>query len=299
MTKISPEVFEAIVTSLTRSPKFSTACEVVGIAEKTLYRWLAKSQAGDPSFCFEYLEEGTVTPLHVAVKQAQQIYAQGLVADAEHVARYGEYRVTHHRGQPCYQISKEFLSWTDEELSALGLDRYKRDENGELIPVLEWHPPSAQLRLAALAARAPKLYGAKVEHNINQKVSLGVHVVPNRPMLPPLPVEVLPAPAVPTVEAEDIDFLELPKSEPATEAAPALAPEEGRAGPNPDVKAYSPLRASLEALAAARASQPASVATQGAAPQRPPVPIHRNYSGSAERDGIGPGIVRPGGVKIA
>jgi hypothetical protein len=266
--KRGSEIYNAICESLTQSPKFSVACRKVGISEKTLYQWLGKSQQGDPSFVFDYLD--AATPLHVAVKQAQARYVIAFVQDSEHDARFGTYKQTYFKGQPCWQQDPKFLSWTDDQLQQLGLDRYLRDENGELVPVMEWHPPSAQLRLAALAARQPKLYGTKITHDVNQRVNLGVHVVPTQPKPLPPAVEVL-RPSLAAPEIEPSDFTELPpgafeeEPEPETDIGldddyRSIEPDEVEQpelpsatglGPNPAIdRRPTELRRHFEALAA-------------------------------------------------
>lgn len=68
--------------------------------------------------------------------------------------------------------------------------------------------------------------------------------------------------------------------------------DEPSAGPNPEVKkTYSPLRAQLEAIAAAKAAQPVQPG--------PPRPIIQPSQPINEREGIGSGTVPPGGTKIA
>jgi hypothetical protein len=246
--KRGQEIFSAICESLTNDPTFKKACAAVGIAEKTFYQWIGKSQQGDPDFLFYYLDSTTLTPLHVAVKQACTIYHQGFLQDAEQVARFGLYRKTYYKGQPQFERDPALDTWTDEQLNQLGMDRYLRDENGKFIPVMEWHPPSDAKVLAVLQARHGKLYSTKISHDVNQKVSLGVTVVqPKRPE----PVTVVSAPALPAPEqVTDAEFTE---AEPDLDFLDEVKPPAG----NPEVKREaSPLRAELEEQLARRGKKP-------------------------------------------
>jgi hypothetical protein len=194
-----PEAFKKISTLLTRDPRFKTALEVCGLHEATGYRWLGRSQQGDASFLFEWLDTEQLTPFHTAVKQAQAIYYQTIVQDVEHHALNGRYRETFYKGQRQYERDPTLDIWTDEQLQALGMDRYLRDKHGNCIPVKEWHPPPVQLQLAVLAARAPRQYGTRITHDVNQKVALGVTVKP---------APVLPRPEVPALPVIDGEFTE-------------------------------------------------------------------------------------------
>jgi hypothetical protein len=245
MTKKSPGVFREFCDHLTRDPRLKSACQKIGLSETQLYRWLARSQQGDLEFAFHFLDDKNPTPLHVAIRQAQTIYHQSLVSEAEHVGMYGRWVPAHYKGQPTYQRDPTLDGYTDEELRAEGRDRYKRDpETGELMPVMIWEPPATQLMLAVLTARAPKVYGTKIQHTVDQRVNLGVTVV-QPPKITPPPVTVVETPALPPPEVTEAEFTEEPD--------PSFLDGE-YSEPEPPEVSYeaTPLRRELEQLAAAR-----------------------------------------------
>jgi hypothetical protein len=296
--KNDPAIFAKFLASLEEDPTFKRACQICSITSTTLYRWLGASQKFDPAFVVKYLDDEP-TPFHIAVKQAQQIYYHAFVQDAERSAKFGDYRQTYFRGQPQYHQDPQFMNWDPKDLHALGIDPYLRDSNGNLLPVMEWHPPSAALRLAALAARAPKLYGTKIEHNVNTRTSLGVTVVQqNKPAAALPPVEIVPTLPAPEPGAEDAEFTEADFLDPETDEKAAyweratVAADEPEPAPvvsgNPEVsKAPSPLRAELEALARLRARNP-----------RPQALPRGTGSGSSDQDDCAPRPIPPGAMKL-
>jgi hypothetical protein len=279
--KRGPETFRAICASLESNPRYKLAAAKVGISEKTFYQWLGQSQQGDPNFAFHYLDPNELTYLHNAVKQATSIFHHSLIQACEAESLTGVWKPTFYKGQRQYERDPALDVYTDEQLAALGMDRYKRDANGQFIEVLEWHPPTAQLRLAVLAARAPRAYGT-TRVDINQKTTLGVTVVKPAPAAVPPPVEVVATLPPPVVEADFDDPEADEKADYWQRAADAAVddtnhPATGEVG-NPEVsRAPSPLRAELEALAKLRAKNP-----------RPTALVRNTGSIGTDRDDCGP-----------
>jgi hypothetical protein len=219
----SVETFLALLTALEKNPSVKAACDAVGISERVFYQWISRSQAGDPAFVFEYIDEGTA--LHQAVKHAQSIFYQSLAGAAEHRALAGHTAQVFFRGRPMYRLREEYMLMADDALADLqrcGVDVFERDEDGKLVPVLEHHAPPVQLQLGILSGRLPKVYGSKIEHNVNQKTQLGVHIVKQPALAPPVPVQIV-APSLPPPSEEveegifvesnsddDLDFLTVP-----------------------------------------------------------------------------------------
>jgi hypothetical protein len=304
MTKKSAETFTALCDAVSQSLPYETAAKTIGIGAATLWRWIKESREGRPEYVFDY--QGERMALHDAMKQCSSISYVAILQSAEHRARYGVYVQAHYKGRPQWQEDPALMPFSDEELERLGLDRWLRDERGQLVPVLIWEPPPVQLIQTVLAARFPKLYGHKQQIEVTK--SGGVSVIKHehsyaRPPEPVVakPVEVIAPPPEIVVEEPEVEEIAPEADDGAdrywTRQLDQIAPEAEEpvpmppSGPNPAVKRDSPLRRELEALAAARAAAPPP-------PLRPPPPVNR--SPSVERDtDCGPGNPRPGGTKIA
>ena len=300
MTKMSAETFTALADAVAASLPYEAAARSVGLSEASLWRWIKESKNGNPAFVFEY--QGERMALHEVLKQNASIGHVAILQSAEHRARYGVWTQSHYKGRPQYQEDPRYYGWSDEDFELLGIDpsqRWLRDEDGALVPVMIWEPPPVQLLQTVLAARFPKVYGHKQQIEVNQKQT-GVTVVKHQFERPPeiaKPVEVIAAPildAEPEATFEEIAPEEIKSAlhpecsadlpEPVPVEEPEAMPEPGH---NPEIKKeYSPLRAQLEALARARAAA-------GPQPVRPPP-----SNGFGDRDDSAPLTVRPVGVKI-
>jgi hypothetical protein len=334
--KRSPETFLAICARLEKSPKVNKACTAVGITERLYYKWIERSQAGEPDMVFDYIDERT--PFHVAVKHAVAIYTQSLAAHVEDVALNGYERQTFFRGQPQYHLKDSFKGRNIAELPP-DVDPWERDAEGNLVPVLEHHPAPVQLQLAVLAGRMPKVYGTRISHDVTSRVNLGVHVVKPKSLAPPQPVEVvqpsLPAPDnVTEGEFSDLDFLgpapepyvdpeESAKNEYWQAQLDAVEPEpvrdwttdhpvpkapicqdtaSGILPKSPDQTGPNPLinKSSSPMRQRLEALVAEQRAKAGPAPTlQPPAPTNRSTSVINEHEGIGRGTVPPGAIKVS
>jgi hypothetical protein len=221
--KAGKEAFTAICTMLTQDPRFKRALAKVKVHETTGYRWLRRSQQGDPSYQFVWLDDAPVF-FHVAVAQAQAMYYHSVIQQAEHYAFFGRTRETRFKGERVYRRDPELDLFTDEQLLERGItSRYLRDElTGEPIPETEHHDAPVQLQLAVLQARAPKIYSTKISHEVSSRVSLGVTVVQPPKVAPPVTVVQPPAiePPRDVIEGEyteappKLDFLDEPPKPP-------------------------------------------------------------------------------------
>jgi hypothetical protein len=291
MTKKSPEVFQKLCDLVADSLPWETAAKAIGISAATLWRWIKDSKAGSPEFIFDY--QGEQIALHDALKQCASMSHVAILQSAEHRARYGCYLQAHYKGRPQWQEDPDLMKYSDSELEALGIDRWQRDEKGALVPVLIWEPPPVQLLQTVLAARFAKVYGSKQQIEVTNKTG-GVSVIRHQHSFekPPEPVAVIPPPIIvePDEDADkqaywerQLDEVEQAEVEvePESEETEAMA-----TGPNPEViKADTPLRRELEALARAR---------RDAAPQ----PIRPPPASAAVEPDRDTGHVRPGGFKV-
>jgi hypothetical protein len=295
--KKSPDTFAKICEAICNSPSYANAARAVDIGESTLWRWIAESQSGNPEYVFEFM--GEQVPLHVAMKSARKMAAAGIIQNLEHRALHGDYRQTFYKGQPQWQLDPKLLGWTDEELSALGMDRYQRDENGELVPVIEWTPPPVALALAVAAAHYPKLYGSHSEVTVNNRnsgVTTVKHVYGDKPKPLPAPVEVL-APPIAAGDDDLSDLLGEPSAE-SIEVSEIETPAAPMASPAPDQPAEYQRRSAgpmtdLERDLLSRLKQPTG------APRVGLVSVARVERDDLDPARTGPGTVRPGGMKIA
>jgi hypothetical protein len=205
--KKSPETFAAICEAICNSPSYANAARAVGIGEATLWRWIGLSQNGDSDFVFEWM--GEQVPLHVAMKSARKMAAAGIIQNLEHRALHGDNLQSFYKGQPQWQLDPALFSWSDDELQALGMDRYQRDEKGKLIPVIIHTPPPVALALAVASAHYPKMYGNHSEVTVNNRnsgVTTVKHVYGDKAKALPAPVEIL-APPIATTDDDLSDLL--------------------------------------------------------------------------------------------
>jgi hypothetical protein len=308
MTKKCAAAYEAICNSLCTSPTFANAARTVGISEATLWRWVGLSQAGSEEMIFSWM--GDVAPLHVHMKAATRAAAATVVQNLMHRAIHGDTTQSMYKGQPQWQLDPKLLSWTSEELSALGLDPYARDEKGNLIPVLITTPPPVALALAAAAAFYPKTWGNNsqvVVENRNSGVTVVEHRYGNKPKALPVPVQVL-APPVDTGDDDDLTDLLGPApdrgEEPVVESTDddAQRDQAPAAAPPPQATVVDPRYGALNAeqlgmLAKLRATSTVSIS----APTQPGAIVERFSVTDADDTNprrVGPGEIPKGGMKM-
>jgi hypothetical protein len=211
--KKSQETFRILADSICTSPTYANAARKAGIAESTLWAWIAASQRGEEGFTVdEYLGQKDL-PLHEILRLCTRIAHASIVQNLEHRALHGDALQSFYKGQPCFELDPALLSWTTEELQALGMDPYKRDAQNNLIPVMVKTPPPVALALAVAAAHWPRIYGAKSEVTVNNR-NTGVttirHEFANKPL--PAPVEVREIAYQPQPDADlgdDVDLSDI------------------------------------------------------------------------------------------
>jgi hypothetical protein len=307
MTRKSPEIFEAICNAICNSPSYANAARTVGISEASLWRWIGESQRGNPEFEFEWM--GDRAPLHTHMKAATRAAAATIVQNLMHRAIHGDVQHSFYKGQPQYKLCPKLLSWTSEELSALGLDPYARDEKGNLIPVLITTPPPVALALAAAAAFYPKVWGNNSQitvENRNSGVTTVKHVFADKAKSLPAPVEIL-APPVDVGDDDDDDLRDLLGEEPSVESADVVdAPAEPMASPSPPPPQSAPAASdrfgasSMTPEQLAMLSKLRATAVSASASPRPTAMVERfSDADDTNPNRVGPGEIPKGGVKMA
>ncbi len=287
MTKRTPETLTAICDVIAGGVMSQAeAARRCGVSVASFWAWISQSQRGSPDLVLpEYLGEANM-PFHKAVAVARRLALHDVVGRMETRAISGSVEKVFYQGRPTFVEDETLAHLTDEDLVTFGIpDRYLRDQLGHRIQNTIVHEPPVALVLAVASANFPKVYGAKSEVNINQKTSLGVTIVkrdynaPHKVAAPPEVqiVEHQPEAVSDAVVAEITDEV---GDEPEVE--PTLMPTPIR--PSGDIP-LTPLQMDL----LQRSKLPPS--SERAAPVAKPY--------IREQDDCGPGVVPPGGFKMA
>ena len=230
MTKKTPETFSMICDAIvSESSSLQAAATAARISAATLFRWLAASSAGDAEFIFEWGDYGTA-PLHIHVKNATRLAVVILQSEAVRLATKGFKRLQIVNGKVQYEERLDIppgLSEDDMELGWGVRDRWKRDANGNLIPLYADEAPNPLLMTQVLKALGPSQWSRDERKALNVNHSGGVTIASHRQ--PPAAVPKLThtvvkaaiemaaeedAPHVPgfVEEPPDDDFAEIPEN---------------------------------------------------------------------------------------
>jgi hypothetical protein len=189
MTKATAETFITLCDALVADPGIANACRVARIGESTYWRWIAECAQDPTKHVFEFGEYGAMN-FAQAVHLTQKIAVAILHAEALRKARHGNKRIKTFQGKVMYQERLDIppdLTPDEMEICYGVRDRYTRDDDGNLIPLMEWEPPSDAIILGVLQ----KLGGSawRDTKDVNVKMSGGVMVVGNKsqPQIPHQP----------------------------------------------------------------------------------------------------------------
>ena len=160
MAKHTPKPLAAICDRLIAQPYLKPAARSVGIDPSTLFAWLEKSRA-DP-------------PFHQHVAAAMRMSVLLIESNARELALNGFDEVVTFQGRVQYELDPRYVGVDDDTMVKLRLNkpsveyhRYRRDADGNAIPLKVRRKPSDALVTTVLRAHFRKLYG---EH---KSVSVG------------------------------------------------------------------------------------------------------------------------------
>lgn len=194
MTKKSPEIFAELCDLLCVQPFYTSAANILGVEQSTIFRWIQASQRNPDAYTFEWAD--CIAPLHIHIRSACRVNAHIIESQARKMALDGYEEPVFFQGKPSWVEDEKLVGVPDDELWIFhGVkDRYLRDENGNRVQHKVKHKPSDALVLKILAAAFPKVYGTNIEHNVNH--SGGVMVLgASKETKPVVEVKALPAPA--------------------------------------------------------------------------------------------------------
>jgi hypothetical protein len=182
MAKHTPELLAAICDRLVAHPFLKPAARALGIDPSTLFAWLEKSRADPRSLSFVWSE--VEAPLHQHVAAAMRMSVLLIESNAREMALNGFDEVVTFQGLVQYERDPRYIGVDDATMVELGLNqpcvdyhRYKRDTDGNAIPLRVKRKPSDALVTMVLRAHFRKLYG---EHK-TVSVGGGVLVVGTSP----------------------------------------------------------------------------------------------------------------------
>jgi hypothetical protein len=172
MAKHTPETLAAICDRLVAHPYLKPAARSIGIDLSTLFAWLEKSRADPASLSFVWSE--VEAPFHQHVAAAMRMSVLLIESNARELALNGFDEVVTFQGRVQYELDPRYIGMDDGSMATLGFDkpsvefhRYKRDADGNAIPLKVRRKPSDALVTTVLRAHFRKLYG---EH---KSVSVG------------------------------------------------------------------------------------------------------------------------------
>jgi hypothetical protein len=172
MAKYTDELLAAICDRLVAHPFLKPAARAAGINPSTLFAWLEKSRSNPSSLSFMWSE--VEAPFHQHVAAAMRMSVLLIESNAREMALNGFDEVVTFQGQVQYERDSRYIGVDDATLVQLGLDRpsvdyhrYRRDADGNAIPLKVKRKPSDALVTMVLRAHFRKLYG---EH---KSVSIG------------------------------------------------------------------------------------------------------------------------------
>jgi hypothetical protein len=205
--KLSKELLSDILDRVVVRPALAPAARSVGINPATLFRYIQRSDAGDPEFILTWAdyEDQFANHLKLAAKMNIAILESQV---RETVSEGFQERVVF-QGKAMFEQDERCVGEDPALWDILGYpaDGLKRDEYGNLVPLYIRRAPSSQVLLRVLSAHL-KNYRDTTTQNVN--VAGGVVVIPGKSN-PNEPRRV----AGPKSEPIDADFTSLEDNTPA------------------------------------------------------------------------------------
>lgn len=192
--KKSPETFVELCDLLCVQPFYTSAANILGVDQSSIFRWIQASQRNPEAYSFEWMN--CVAPLHTHIRSACRINAHVIESQARKLALEGYDEPIFFKGRPQWKEDEKLVNVPDDELELFwGVkDRYLRDENGNRIQLTVRHKPSDLLVTKILAAAFPAVYGANVQHTVSHQG--GVLILgASKDAKPVVEAKALPAPA--------------------------------------------------------------------------------------------------------
>ncbi len=150
--------------------------KTLGMAYRTYRSWLVRSNNLDPLFELEI--DGEVMQFAKAVALHTRLAALELRGQIIQESIHGYSTQTFMNGAPVWATCPIAAAMTEAERVALGFraDALKTGPKGELVPVMQWHPAPAAVRLRVLEAFYPKEFrpASTQEITVNGQVAIGV-----------------------------------------------------------------------------------------------------------------------------
>lgn len=143
------------------------AAKAAGVSVASVFAWLKSSKEGDPRYIFSWQDRDA--PFHEHCNTARQMGIALLQSVALNLATEGFKEASVFQGQLQYAIDPKLVGVPDDQLFMLyGVyDRYKRNEQGEVQPLLIQRAPNTQLITKLLGDFMPKQHGEHSSVEVN------------------------------------------------------------------------------------------------------------------------------------
>ncbi|HEY5305173.1 MAG TPA: hypothetical protein VIJ52_00700 [Pseudolabrys sp.] len=205
--KLSKELLSDILDRVVVRPALAPAARSVGINPATLFRYIQRSDAGDPEFILKWADYTDQFANHL--KLAAKMNIAILESQVRETVSEGFQERVVFQGKAMFEQDERCVGEDPALWDILGYpaDGLKRDEYGNLVPLYIRRAPSSQVLLRVLSAHL-KNYRDTTTQNVN--VAGGVVVIPGKSN-PNEPRRV----AGPKSEPIDADFTSLEDNAPA------------------------------------------------------------------------------------
>jgi hypothetical protein len=199
MTKKNTETFVELCDLLCVQPFYTSAANILGVDQSTIFRWIQASQRNPEAYTFEWMD--CLAPLHIHIRSACRVNAHVIESQARKMALEGFEEPVFFQGRPQWKEREDLVGVPDDELELFyGVkDRWERDANGNRVQLTVRHKPSDALVLKILAAAFPRVYGTNISHEVSH--TGGVMVIGARDAKPVIEAKALPAPAEDRLQA--------------------------------------------------------------------------------------------------
>jgi hypothetical protein len=306
MTKRTHDNMRAVLDVLSDGRGVTTAARSIGVTARVIYMWLRESAmhaakvearemtAEESPYLINWPldDEGNASgdPIwfHRGPEQARQMAKVSLETGAFELLQHGYKRLVLENGKPVYEVDdKAIAEWGDDKKSAEELGGhfdypYKHDANGARIRMYVYDPVPAQLKIHGMRALVPS-WDVSEKREIDQKVSGGVMIIgaPAKPLTP---------------LRQDLEtrLAEVRANGPTNLPKPVqVFKPDGANGDQPDDVPIS--KPKLPHPRQYRLPDPPVKPDPG--PPRPAYLRGERASTHYDSEGVGHGVVRPGGVR--
>jgi hypothetical protein len=166
MSHLNEKNLITVLQRVTENPKLAPAMRSIGASGGLIWNWLRRSAAGAPELLVHWPDEDAEPIQFVeAMKIARKMHLIAMDATIREEVDRGIPKVVIYEGKIMWQEDESLSKYTDQQIQDLyevgGVDypdRYKRDANGERIPLTVYESAPAALRVHAIKSLMGRTY---------------------------------------------------------------------------------------------------------------------------------------------